>query len=64
VLIRAPLRTSARRFIARGPWRTFSFIVWLLLLYTLGRDTQRYAERWGGPEDRSPGSRPSRSRIE
>jgi rSAM/selenodomain-associated transferase 2 len=61
-LIRAPLRTSARRFIARGPWRTFSFIVWLLLLYTLGRDTQRYAERWGGPEDRSPGSRPSRSR--
>lgn len=55
VLIRAPLRTSARRFIARGPWRTFSFIVWLLLLHTLGFDTQRYAERWRGAADHSPG---------
>jgi rSAM/selenodomain-associated transferase 2 len=62
MLIRAPLRTSARRFMARGPWRTFFFIVWLLLLHTLGFDTQRYAERWRGPADRSPGSRPSRSR--
>lgn len=56
VLVRAPLRTSGRRFIARGPWRTFMFIVWLLLLYTLGLDTQRYAERWREPADRAPGS--------
>ncbi len=56
VLIRAPLRTSGRRFIARGPWRTFCFIVWLLLLETLGLDPQRYAERWRGPADREPGS--------
>jgi rSAM/selenodomain-associated transferase 2 len=56
VVIREPLRTSGRRFLARGPWRTFSFIVWLLLLYTLGFDTQRYAERWRGPAGRPPGS--------
>ncbi|HET8578321.1 MAG TPA: hypothetical protein VFO18_14585, partial [Methylomirabilota bacterium] len=56
VLIRAPLRTSGRRFLARGPWRTFLFIVWLLLLYTLRLDTQRYAERWRGPADGTPGS--------
>jgi rSAM/selenodomain-associated transferase 2 len=61
VLIRTPLRTSARRFLARGPWRTLSFIVWLLLLHTLGFDTQRYAERWRGPADHSPGGRPFRS---
>ncbi|HXJ84390.1 MAG TPA: TIGR04283 family arsenosugar biosynthesis glycosyltransferase [Candidatus Methylomirabilis sp.] len=56
VLIRTPLRTSGRRFLARGPWRTFSFIVWLLLLETLRLDPQRYAERWRGPADREPGS--------
>ena len=61
VVIRQPLRTSGRRFLTRGPWRTFFFIVWLLLLYTLGFDTQRYAERWRGPVDRPPGS-PWRSR--
>ena len=55
-LIRAPLRTSGRRFIARGPWRTFSFIVWLLFLETLRLDPQRHAERWRGPGDRAPGS--------
>jgi rSAM/selenodomain-associated transferase 2 len=55
-LIRTPLLTSGRRFLARGPWRTFSFIVWLLLLHTLGLDTQRYASRWRGPADRRPGS--------
>jgi rSAM/selenodomain-associated transferase 2 len=55
-LIRVPLRTSGRRFLARGPWRTFSFIVWLLLLHTLRLDTQRYAERWRGPAHRPPGS--------
>jgi len=55
-LIRAALVTSGRRFINRGPWRTFFFIVWLLFLYTLGLDTERYAERWRGPADRPPGS--------
>ena len=56
VLIRKPLLTSGRRFLARGPWRTFFFIVWLLALHTLGLDTQRYAERWRGPADRTPGT--------
>jgi rSAM/selenodomain-associated transferase 2 len=56
VLIRAPLSTSGRRFLARGPWRTFLFIVWLLCLHTLRFDTQRYAERWRGPANRPPGS--------
>ena len=56
VLVRTPLRTSGRRFIARGPWRTFAFIVWLLLLETLRLDPQRYAERWRGPADREPGA--------
>ena len=46
VLIRAPLVTSGRRFLARGPWRTFGLIVWLLALWTFGFDTERYAERW------------------
>lgn len=57
VLVRAPLVTSGRRFLARGPWRTFFFIVWLLLLHTLRVDTQRYAEGWRGPADEAPGSR-------
>ena len=56
VLIRVPVLTSGRRFLAHGPWRTFFFIVWLLLLHTLRLDTQRYAERWRGPADRPPGS--------
>ncbi|MBI4573362.1 MAG: glycosyltransferase family 2 protein [candidate division NC10 bacterium] len=56
VLIRVPLRTSGRRFLVCGPWRTFFFIVWLLFLHTLRLDTQRYAERWRGPADRPPGS--------
>jgi rSAM/selenodomain-associated transferase 2 len=56
VLIREPLHTSGRRFLNRGPWRTFLFIVWLLLLHTLRIDTQRYAERWRGPANRPPGS--------
>ena len=56
VLVRTPLVTSGRRFLARGPWRTFAFIVWLLALWTLGLDTQRYAERWRGPASRAPGA--------
>lgn len=58
VLIRAPVVTSARRFLTRGPWRTLAFCGWLLLLHTLGFDTGRYAERWRGPEGRTPGSGP------
>jgi len=46
VLVDAPVVTSGRRFLARGPWRTFFFIVWLLARWTLGLDTERYAERW------------------
>ena len=49
ILVRAPVVTSGRRFLTRGPWRTLFFIVWLLTLWTLGRDTERYAERWRGP---------------
>jgi rSAM/selenodomain-associated transferase 2 len=56
VLIRTPLVTSGRRFLARGPWRTFFFIVWLLARWTLKLDTERYAERWRGPANRPPGS--------
>src|SRR4029077_4258168 len=56
-LITTPLVPSGRRFLARGPWRTFAFIVWLLALWTLRLDTQRYAERWRGPATRTPGSR-------
>jgi rSAM/selenodomain-associated transferase 2 len=56
MLIREPLHTSGRRFLARGPWRTFLFIVWLLLLHTLRFDTQRHAENWRGPASRPPGS--------
>jgi len=48
VLVDAPVVTSGRRFLARGPWRTFFFIVWLLARWTLGLDTERYAERWRG----------------
>ena len=57
VLVDAPVVTSGRRFLARGPWRTFFFIVWLLARWTLGLDTERYAERWRGPATRAPGSR-------
>jgi hypothetical protein len=56
-LICAPLLTSGRRFIERGPWRTFAIIVWLLFLHTFGFDTQCYAERWRGPAESAPGSR-------
>jgi rSAM/selenodomain-associated transferase 2 len=56
VLVRVALLTSGRRFLARGPWRTFAFIVWLLLRHTLHLDTERYAERWRGPDDQPPGS--------
>lgn len=56
VLIPTPLVTSGRRFLARGPWRTFFFIVRMLALWTLRLDTQRHAERWRGPAHGAPGS--------
>ncbi len=62
VLIRVPLRTSGRRFLARGPWRTFLAIVWLLTLHTLGRETEGYAEWYRGPANRAPGSAWPRAR--
>ena len=57
VLVRVPLRTSGRRFLARGPWRTFFMCWWLVGRHTLGLDTERYAERWRGPANRAPGAR-------
>jgi hypothetical protein len=45
-LIPMPLITSGRRFVAWGPWRAFSFIVWVLFLHTLRIDTQPYMRRW------------------
>jgi rSAM/selenodomain-associated transferase 2 len=63
VLIPVPLETSGRRFLARGPWRTFLFIVRLLSLHTLRLDTERYAERWRGPDDQPPGSPWTRDRL-
>ena len=63
ILVRAPLLTSGRRFLARGPWRTFFFVLWLLLLYTLRLDTQRYSKRWHGPVNRPPGSPWTRGRL-
>ncbi len=56
VLVKVPMLTSGRRFLTQGPWRTFFFIVWLLLLHTLRLDTQRYAERWRGRGNCPPGS--------
>ena len=46
VLIPIPLTTSGRRFLSCGPFRTFSFVLWLLFLHSLRLDTQRYAARW------------------
>ena len=56
VLVRTTILTSGRRFLARGPWRTFLFIVWIFLCRTVRLDTERYAARWRGPADRPPGS--------
>lgn len=62
VLIRVPLRTSGRRFLARGPWRTFFLCWWLVARHTVGLDTERYAERWRGPASQPPGARWSQGR--
>jgi rSAM/selenodomain-associated transferase 2 len=45
-IIPFPTVTSGRRFLRWGPWRAFSFIVWVLFLHSLRLDTQRYAAQW------------------
>jgi rSAM/selenodomain-associated transferase 2 len=45
--------TSGRRFLIWGPWRAFSFVVWLLFLHSLRFDTQNYARRWRAWGERS-----------
>lgn len=52
-LIPLPLITSGRRFLTWGPWRVFSFVVWVLLLHSLRLDTQRYAGYWDACGGRS-----------
>jgi rSAM/selenodomain-associated transferase 2 len=52
-VIPLPLITSGRRFLTWGPWRAFSFIVWVLLLHSLRVDTQRYARHWDACGGRS-----------
>jgi len=50
-VIPLPLITSGRRFLTWGPWRAFSFILWVLFLHSLRLNTQRYAghwDAWGG----------------
>ena len=56
-LIEAPLDTSGRRFLQRGPWRTLLQCAWLVTLWTLGYSVERHAPRWRGPVDLPPGSR-------
>ncbi|HZA56389.1 MAG TPA: TIGR04283 family arsenosugar biosynthesis glycosyltransferase [Candidatus Udaeobacter sp.] len=48
-----PVVTSGRRFLTCGPWRAFSFVVWLLLLHSLGLDTQHYVGRWDALGERN-----------
>jgi hypothetical protein len=45
-VIPLPMITSGRRFLVWGPWRAFSFIVWVLFLHSIGIDTQRYGKQW------------------
>ncbi|HEX4990329.1 MAG TPA: glycosyltransferase [Candidatus Binatia bacterium] len=45
-VIPLPLITSGRRFLTWGPWRAFSFILWVLFLHSLRLNTQRYADHW------------------
>jgi rSAM/selenodomain-associated transferase 2 len=52
-IIPLPLITSGRRFLTWGPWRAFSFIVWVLFLHTLRFDTQPYVRRWDSCGGRS-----------
>jgi rSAM/selenodomain-associated transferase 2 len=52
-IIHVPVITSGRRFLIWGPWRAFSFIVWVLFLHSLRLDTQRYAAQWDARGERS-----------
>ena len=52
VLIPKPVQTSGRRFLSGGITRTFLWIVWLLALYTLRIDTERYAAWYRKENDR------------
>jgi rSAM/selenodomain-associated transferase 2 len=47
------VRTSGRRLLAPDWPRTIALMTWLLLLHTLGADTDRYASRY---HERRPGS--------
>lgn len=60
-LIRAPLQTSGRRFLQRGPWRTLVQCGLLLTVRACGADVDRYAEFWRGRDDQVPGSPVTRS---
>lgn len=55
-LVHAPVRTSGRRFLQRGPFRTLAYCGWLLTLRACAADLERYAERWRGPAHQPPGS--------
>jgi rSAM/selenodomain-associated transferase 2 len=52
-IISMPVITSGRRFLTWGPWRAFSFILWVLFLHSLRLDTQRYAGQWDACGGRS-----------
>lgn len=49
-LIRAPVQTSGRRFLQRGPWRTLVQCGLLLTVRACGLDVDKYAEFWRGPD--------------
>jgi len=49
-LIRAPVQTSGRRFLQRGPWRTVVQCGLLLTVRACGLDVDKYAEFWRGPD--------------
>jgi rSAM/selenodomain-associated transferase 2 len=44
--IRQPVRTSARRWQARGPWRTIFLMWWLRLQYWLGASPESLARQY------------------
>ena len=48
-----PLITSGRRFLTWGPWRAFSFILWVLFCHSLRFDTERYAAHWDARGEKS-----------
>lgn len=52
-IIPMPVITSGRRFLTWGPWRAFSFIVWVLFLHSLKLNTQAYARHWDAWGERS-----------